>query len=201
MNDKFILEKEFPLSIQLNRMRDLLAQKINSNFNFSVDNNIIQIKEESFFNVKKSVKYNQINLYDKEFVFNDENIEESDKIFPGSKQIKEIEASKKFSLNNSDSNNDTEEKDSELKQKEISDKKQNINITKDSDESYIEKNEEKEYRLFNGTSNLAEIKIYPNFTLNDLIEKYINLIPRRSLFLKENKKMTLQMKIKLLLKI
>ena len=95
LNDKFILEKEFPLSIQLNRMRDLLAQKINSNCNFSVDYNIIQIKEESFFNLKKIVKINQINLYDKEFIFDEENIEEGDKIYSGSEKIKEIEASKK----------------------------------------------------------------------------------------------------------
>ena len=188
LNDKFILEKIFPLSIQLNRMRDLLVHKINSNFNFSINKNIIQIKEESFFNLKRILKNNQINLYDKEFVFDNENFEEGDKIYSGSEQIKEIEDLKQTSLNNNNSNNNTEKKDNELEQKTILDKKQNLNITKDLDEFSIEKNEEKEYRLFNETSNLAEIKIYPNFTLNELREKYINLIPRRSVFLNKNKK-------------
>lgn len=51
-----------------------------------------------------------------------------------------------------------------------------------------EKNEEKEYKLFNENANISEIKICPDSTLNELREKYINLIPRRTVFLMKNKK-------------
>ena len=90
LDDKFVFEKKFPLSIQSNRTRDLSAQKIKSNFNFSINNNIIQIKEKSFFILKKILKNNQINLYDKEIIFDEENIEEGVKIYSGSEKIKEI---------------------------------------------------------------------------------------------------------------
>ena len=41
LNDVFILEQQFPLSIQLNRLRDLLIPKINLYFNFSFNEKII----------------------------------------------------------------------------------------------------------------------------------------------------------------
>ncbi len=80
MNDVFTLKQKFPLSIQLNRLRDLLTPKINSYFNFSFKEKIIWIKEESTFYLNDILKNKQINLYNKEFMFEEENVFDKDKI-------------------------------------------------------------------------------------------------------------------------
>ena len=183
LNDVFILEQKFPLSIQLNRLRELLSQKINSYFNFSFNEKIIRINEESTFYLNNILKNNQINLYNKEFMFEEENIFDKDKINTNSEKINEKENIQE--INNS-GNKICEKQNNEIKLEENLDKKSNIK--NEIDESLKGKNEEKEYKLFNENANIAEIKICPDSALNELREKYINLIPRRSAFLMKNKK-------------
>ena len=69
LNEKFVLEKLFPLSIPLKRLRDLLIHTINSNFLFSFNYNIIQIQEESSFCLQDIIKDDVLNLFNKEFIY------------------------------------------------------------------------------------------------------------------------------------
>ena len=70
-NNKILLEKIFPWSISLKRLRDLLSIQLNKNFNFLFNNQIIQSQEESFFCLKNIIKDDILYLNDDEFNFID----------------------------------------------------------------------------------------------------------------------------------
>ena len=187
LNKNFIFERLFPPQIHLNRLRDLLSQKINKNFTFSYNHKIIQIQEESPFCLKNIILDDAIYLYDYEFIFireietkeNKSDFVGLDKNKINIKNLKEkncsiqnnTEESKKF---------DKEEPKDSLKEKETEE-------IKNQSQPISEIVNEKEYELVNKKDCIYKIKIYPEMNLSDLREKIINIIPKRTLFLMKDK--------------
>ena len=71
LDGNFIEDKFLPLSMTLNRVRDILSQKTSINFNFCFDNYIIQKQEEKFCCLKNILTEDVVYLSSKEFNFND----------------------------------------------------------------------------------------------------------------------------------
>ena len=69
LNENIILEKLFPLSIPLNRLRDLLSPKLNKSFLFSFSSSKIQIQEEHFFCLENIIKEGKVFLCENNFAF------------------------------------------------------------------------------------------------------------------------------------
>jgi hypothetical protein len=159
-NNKILLEKIlFPLSISLKRLRDLLSIQLNKNFNFLFNNQIIQSQEESFFCLKNIIKDDILYLNDDEFNFID---------------MEEQNPNENININkNTDyiSNSEKQETNSEEPKNNIKSKLKT----------------EVEYKLYNNNSLLAKKNISPELSLNDLREKNIDLIPKRAVFLMQDK--------------
>ena len=161
-NNKILLEKIlFPLSISLKRLRDLLSRQLNKNFNFLFNNQIIQSQEESSFCLKNIIKDDILYLNDDEFNFID---------------MEEQNPNENININinkNTDyiSNSEKQETNSEEPKNNIKSKLKT----------------EVEYKLYNNNSLLAKKNISPELSLNDLREKNIDLIPRRAVFLMQDK--------------
>ena len=156
-NNSILLEKIFPLSISLKRLRDLLSIKLNNNFNFLFNNKIIQSQEESSFRLKNIIKDDILYLNDDEFNFID---------------MKKQNPNENININsNFISNSEKPETNSEEPKKDIKPKFKT----------------EVEYKLYNINSLLAKKNISPKISLNDLRENIIDLIPRMTVFLMEDK--------------
>lgn len=188
LNKKPILEKSLPISISLNRLRDLLSNKI-KNFFFCCDKAIIQPLDESSFCLKDIIKNDFLYLNDNEFNFVDENESQNvndDKI----NLVKEEKVSITKDINDTIENENNKLKCQEIKSSDIQitkEEKDKIDIVNQKEHS-SENFSEMEYKLCNNNSSFGIIKICPEITLNELREKIINLIPRRSLFLMKDEK-------------
>ena len=181
LNGKLILEKLLPKRISLSRLRHLLLPTINSNFTFSFNKNIIQIKDESSFSLENIIQEHTLNLFNKEFNFSNETINEEQKNIPN------IEKKESSLLNSNDIKYNGDEI-KEPKQTEILDKTGDKDLNEPKDENQkFSINDEIEYELYNDNSCFCKIKISPNLPLSDLREKIENLIPRRTLFLKKDR--------------
>jgi hypothetical protein len=167
-NGIILFEKLFPLSISLKRLRDLLSVKLNKNFNFLFNNQIIQSQEESSFCLKNIIKDDILFLNDDEFNFMD---------------IKEENPN--LNINKDCISN-------------LDKKETNIQEPKNNIKSKLKT--EVEYKLFNNNSLFNTINISPEISLNDLREKIIDLIPRRTVFLMEDKEIDPSQEEKLLIK-
>ena len=181
LNGKLILEKLLPKRISLSRLRHLLLPTINSNFTFSFNKNIIQIKDESSFSLENIIQDHTLNLFNKEFNFLNETINEEQKNIPNIEK-------KESSLLNSNDIKYIGDEIKEPKQTEILDKTGDKDLNEPKDENQkFSINDEIEYELYNDNSCFCKIKISPNLPLSDLREKIENLIPRRTLFLMKDR--------------
>ena len=181
LNGKLILEKLLPKRISLSRLRHLLLPTINSNFTFSFNKNIIQIKDESSFSLENIIQDHTLNLFNKEFNFSNETINEEQKNIPNIEK-------KESSLLNSNDIKYIGDEIKEPKQTEILDKTGDKDLNEPKDENQkFSINDEIEYELYNDNSCFCKIKISPNLPLSDLREKIENLIPRRTLFLMKDR--------------
>lgn len=70
LDEKLILEKDYPLAINLKRLRELLLVKLDDNFCFTINGSIIQRQEEYMFLLKNVIKNNTLNLTIIDFNFN-----------------------------------------------------------------------------------------------------------------------------------
>ncbi len=150
-------------------MRHLLITKFGDSFFFTYNGNLIQRKEENSFTLKTIIQNDSINLITLNFNFiKVENFNQDENIDFG----KNDNGNNQGSINNSDENKINNEENNEIennKNKEINDKMN-----------------EKEYEIINNENDnlICKIKILPEMTLTELREKLINLIPKRTKFVK-----------------
>ena len=249
---KIVIEDNYPLSISLKRLRQLLITKIGDNFFFTINGSIIQIQEEYLFSLKNVIINDELYLSTSLFTFNDSNdltnnmkdnskdisINIEDKV----ERIKSIEninniieennvknsnSSKDkndtisdHSQNNDDkvnkdrNNNDIVNKDIINNDKIDNDKinkdtNYNIKISEDNDnnknntDSSNNKKEifnsikedkedslknECEFEVVNNDKKICKKKLSPEMSLTNLRDKIEKLIPRRTIFLNNKKK-------------
>lgn len=202
LNEKFLFEKFFPLIIPLNRLRDLLSLKINEKFNFSYNHNIIQCQEESSFCLKNIIQKDAIYLYHNEFMFiNISNINEIKDDIPYSEKTK-------ININNLKKNNESKQINDEQQKCDINEpndsmkkkEKKNFKTENIKNEPLSEIVTEKEYEIYNSKSYLFKIKINQEMFLNDLREKILDLIPKRTLFIMNDKTVDASMEDKIKVK-
>lgn len=69
LNKEFKQEKGYPLSIKLDRLRQLLIADLNDNFCFTFNGSLIQRKEENLFSLKNVIEKDALNLTIPDFDF------------------------------------------------------------------------------------------------------------------------------------
>ena len=164
------IEKNFPLSISLERLRHLLITNFEDDFCFTYNGNLIQRNEEDTFTLNSIIKNNSINLKTPYFNFNkeeDENIDFRNNNKENNQAL----------INNLNENKNNIEKNNEI------DKNKNIGI-----KDKINTKNEKEYEIINIDNDnlICKIKVSSEMKLTELRENFINLIPKRSKFLKDD---------------
>ena len=189
-NKREIFKKLFPISISLRRLRDFLSIKLNKNFNYLFNTNIIQIQEESFFCLKDIIRDNTLYLCGEEFDFIDfknENSISNENSLDNFKKEEIIDA-KLNDKGNSINENSMESKEGQEINKNDNDKniKEDISETQKDNQNYS--GNEIEYELYNNNSLICKLKIFPELSLDLLREKIIKLIPRRTSFINKDKK-------------
>ena len=196
LDGNFIEDKFLPLSMTLNRVRDILSQKTSINFNFCFDNYIIQKQEEKFCCLKNILTEDVVYLSSKEFNFNDKKDinKNSSNITSSNKKDVKNEEKKEEKINeiNNINNNVLQKQENEKKQNEDTnkseDKKEKNKLeTKDNNKLQSENKVEEEYVINSKNTVYYKIKINPEATLTNLRENIINIIPKRFVFLEKGK--------------
>lgn len=195
LNENIILEKLFPLSIPLNRLRDLLSPKLNKSFLFSFNSSKIQIQEEHFFSLENIIKEGKVFLCENNFAFG----ELKEKYQKKKENNKESPFTKEEPINGNCSNQ-IKEKDNdiltseELSKELIEEEEVNEEISQKKEKSGNnaerpkKEQRELEYELLNNENKVGKIKVYPGISLTELREQIIKLIPKRTQFLNKETK-------------
>ena len=166
------IENDYPLSISLKRLRHLLITKFGENFCFTYNGNLIQRKEENSFTLKSIIQNNSINLVTSNFNFiKEENFHQDENIDFGNND----NANNQVLIDDSDENKINNEENNEIEN----------NKNKENNDTMITENE-MEYEIINNENDnlICKIKILPEMKLTELREKLINLIPKRTKFVK-----------------
>ena len=214
LDGNFIEDKFLPLLMPLNRIRDILSQKISINFHFCFENYILQKQEEKSCCLKNIIKDSIIYLSGQEFNFIDEeganknrnNIISSDK-----KDVKNDEQKEEKNINeiNNINNKIYEKKENENKQNEDKNKNeekaeekkvQNKLENKVRNKLQNENKAEVEYIINSNNIAYDKIKMNPEENLTALRENLINIIPKRSVFLEKGKEIPTSKEDKILIK-
>ena len=210
--DEIIREENFyPLSITLSRLREIMFLK--KKLFFTIDGKIIQKKEEENFQLKYAIKNDTLYIKSSNFVFSKKNdISKKDEEFQNLPNSEQKNKNKKIKKNENISTNESECNKNKADSSKINDEKE-INkeeiLTLQSDKKFGENNaiinnssvaenkdsrhkdnqldKEQEYEIFNKKNKVIKISISPDMNLNDLREKIITIIPKRSLFLQNDK--------------
>ena len=218
LDGNFIEDKFLPLSMSLNRIRDIISQKININFYFCFENYIIQKQEEKSCCLKNIIKDSIIYLSSKEFNFNDgedanKNNNNNNIIISDKKDVKNDEQKGEKNINEINDINinikTQEKKENEIKEKEDKNKNeekkeekriQNKLENKVSNKLQNEVKPEEEYEIKSNNIVYDKIKINPEENLTALREKLINIIPKRSVFLEKGKEIPPSKEDKIIIK-
>ena len=182
------IENNYPLSISLKRLRHLLITQFEDKFCFTYNGNLIQRKEENSFTLKSILQNNSINLITPNFNFiKDENFNQDEDKDLGNND----NGNSQDLINNLNENKINNEENNEI----INNKNNEIN------DKMITKNE-KEYEIINNNNDnqICKIKIFPEIQLTELREKLIDLIPKRSKFVKGEEIIEPSKRIQFLLK-
>ena len=180
---------------------------------FTIDGKIIQKKEEENFQLKYAIKNDTLYIKSSNFVFSKKNdISKKDEEFQNLPNNEQKNKNKKINKNENISTNESECNKNKADSSKINDEKE-INkeeiLTLQSDKKFGENNaiinnssvaenkdsrhkdnqldKEQEYEIFNKKNKVIKISISPDMNLNDLREKIITIIPKRSLFLQNDK--------------
>lgn len=181
LNEKIVIEDNYPLSMTLKRLRQLLINKICDNFNFTYNGSIIQRQEENLFSLKYVIKKDSLYLLSNlthNYFIEDKLKNDKDNDLKNDKELKNNLNDSEYHeiISSNEENKNTNTNKNELINNEINDK----NKTKNGNDNNI--NNECEYKIINNNEEKCKINISPEMTLTYLREKIYKLIPRRQYF-------------------